>query len=205
MKYKILIALAILFLVAGTIVSCENLQAQPAPIMTPSAAPMIAAPGPVTQNTVSTTGPVESTTTISVGTLAGQVLMWFAAAFSVPVGTILTGWLWRLFKLAGVNATDALRARLNEIVINGLNAGAKTVAADITGKDQVAIRNAVVQQAIVYTQAHGAETIKALGLDPQSGTTVEAIKARIETAINDPAVATPAVLDPIAASTSASK
>src|ERR1700731_3322155 len=50
-----------------------------------------------TTNTVQTTGPVTADTTISVGTLAGQVLTWAAAAFSVPIGSLLTVWLVRLF------------------------------------------------------------------------------------------------------------
>jgi hypothetical protein len=152
---------------------------------------------PVTQNTIATTGPVQSETTISVGTLAGQVLQWLAAAFGVPIGGLLAAWLYRLFKLAGVQVADGLRSKLQEIIVNGINAGAKNATEQMQGKDQITIKNAVVQQAIAYTQAHGAETIKALGLDPQSGTTVEAIKARIETAINDPMTPTPAILDPI--------
>jgi hypothetical protein len=155
----------------------------------------VVAPAPAaTQNTVTTTGPVSSETTISVGSLAGEVLQWLAAAFGVPIGGLLTAWLYRLFKLAGVQVSDGLRSKLQEIIVNGLNAGAKVEAANMQGKDQIAIKNAVVQQAVVYAQAHGADTIKALGLDPQSGAAVEAIKARIETAIADPTVPTPAVL-----------
>jgi len=148
-----------------------------------------------TQNTVQTTGPVTSATTISVGTLAGQVLTWLVAAFGVPIGGLLTAWLYRLFNLAGIQAADGLRTKLQEIIVNGLNAGAKTVSEDAQGRGQIEIKNAVVAQAVTYAQAHGADTLKQLGLDPQSGAAVEAIKARIETAINDPAQPTPPVLD----------
>jgi len=161
----------------------------------PATGPAATAAPAVTQNTVSTTGPVESKTTISVGTLAGEVLQWLAAAFSVPIGGLLTAWLYRLFKLAGVNVADGLRTKLQEIIINGLNAGAKNTADQMQGRGQVEIKNAVVAQAVVYAQAHAAETLKQLGLDPQSGAAVEAIKARIETAINDPSAPTPPVLD----------
>lgn len=150
---------------------------------------------PTTQNTVTTTGPVSSNTTISVGTLGGQVLTWLAAAFGSVLASVFTAWGIRLFKLAGVQISDAARARLQEIILNGLNAGAKQVSQDLDGKAPVQVKNAVVAQAIAYTQAHGAESIKALGLDPQSGEAVEAIKARIETAIADPTVPTPSVLD----------
>ena len=167
-----------------------------APPVTPAAVPTVAPA--VTQNTVTTSGPVKSETTISVGSLAGEVLQWLAAAFGVPIGGLLTAWLYRLFKLAGIQIADGLRSKLQEIIVNGLNAGAKTEAENMQGKGQIEIKNAVVAQAVAYTQAHGSDTIKALGLDPQSGATVEAIKARIETAIADPTVATPAVLGPAA-------
>jgi len=155
----------------------------------PAAAP------PATQNTITTTAPVSSSTTISVGTLAGQVLTWAATAFGSLLATVFAAWGVRLFKLAGVQMTDAMRDRLQEIILNGLNAGAKQETQALAGKDQITIKNAVVAHAVAYTQDHGADTIKALGLDPQSGEAVEAIKARIETAIADPAIPTPKVLD----------
>lgn len=155
-----------------------------------------AAPEAATQNTITTTAPVSSNTTISVGTLAGEVLTWAATAFGSVLATVFAAWGVRLFKLAGVQMTDAMRDRLQQIILNGLNAAAKDEAANLAGKDQVAVKNSVVAGAVAYTQAHGAETIKALGLDPKSGDAVEAIKARIETAIADPNTPTPAVLDP---------
>jgi hypothetical protein len=166
----------------------------PAAVVTPPAA---TAP-PVTQNTVTTTGPVSSDTTISIGTLAGQVLTWAAAAFGSVAATVFTAWGVRLFKLAGVQMSDAARARLQDIIVNGLNVGAAAATQNLAGKDKIQIKNETVAQAIAYTQAHGADAIKQLGLDPNSGAAIEAIKARIETAIADPAVPTPAVLDPLA-------
>jgi hypothetical protein len=92
--------------------------------------------------------------------------------------------------------SDAARARLQEIIVNGLNVGAAQATKDLAGRDPITIKNETVAQAVAYAQAHGADAIKQLGLDPKSGAAVEAIKARIETAIADPAVPTPAVLDP---------
>jgi hypothetical protein len=166
---------------------------------TPPAAATVPFPAatapPVTQNTVTTTGPVSSDTTISIGTLAGQVLTWAAAAFGSVGATVFTAWGVRLFKLAGVQMSDAARARLQDIIVNGLNVGAAAATQNLAGKDKIQIKNETVAQAIAYTQAHGADAIKQLGLDPNSGAAIEAIKARIETAIADPAVPTPAVLD----------
>jgi hypothetical protein len=92
--------------------------------------------------------------------------------------------------------SDAARSRLQDIIVNGLNVGAAQVAQNLAGKDQVQIKNETVAHAIAYAQTHGADAIKQLGLDPQSGAAVEAIKARIETAIADPATPTPSMLDP---------
>jgi hypothetical protein len=150
--------------------------------------------GPATQNTVTTTGPVTSDTTISVGTLAGQVLTWIAAVFGVPIGGLLTAWLYRLFKLAGVSVTDAMRARLQDIVVNGLNIGVRKAATDLRGKWQVDVKSEAVAHAVEYVQVHGADSLKALGIDPGSDLAVEAIKARIETAIKDVNAPTPKVL-----------
>lgn len=150
---------------------------------------------PVTQNTVTTTGPVSSDTTISVGTLAGQVLTWLAAAFSIPIGGLLSAWLLRLFKLAGVQVTQQMSDQLDRTLVNGLNDAATRGAAAAAGKGAVQVKSDIVAGAIAYAQAHRAETIQALGLDPQSGAAVEALRARIATLVADPAQPTPAVLD----------
>jgi hypothetical protein len=188
----------LLFLLAALAITPSFAQSQPViyppGVTTPPAGTIVASP-PVTQNTVTTTGPVKSETTISIGTLAGSILNWIMVAFGPVIGSMVVWILVRVLKKLGIDATDALRYRLQEIVVNGLNAGAKSATESLQGRDQITIKNAVVQQAIAYTQVHGAETIKALGLDPQSGKTVEAIKARIETAINDPTTPTPPILD----------
>lgn len=204
--------LSVIFIIAATAAYADTVSApQPqAPIVTfgPTVPePTVAAPSTVistpapaaratTQNTVQTTGPVSSETTISVGTLAGQVLTWAATAFGSVLATVFAAWGVRLFKLAGVQMTDAMRDRLQEIILNGLNAAAQQEAQSLTGKGKVEVKEAIVANAIAYTQSHGAATITALGLDPKSGDAVEAIKARIATAINDPNIPTPAALGP---------
>lgn len=147
-------------------------------------------------NVVTTTAPVTSETTISVGTLAGQVLAWIAAVFAVPIGALLSAWLWRLFQLVGVQVADQARARLQEMIVNGLNVGAKKAESDLRGRGQIEIKNAAVAETVRYVQAHGADTLRELGVDPASSKAVEAIKARIETAIADPVTPTPALLTP---------
>lgn len=137
-----------------------------------------------------------STNTLSLGSLAGQVLTWTAAALAVPIGGLISAWLWKLFQFSGVQVTDAMKQQLQGIIVNGLNAAAANNAARLAGKDPITIKNAIVADAVKYAQEHGAETIKALGLDPQSGAAVAAIKARIETAITDVNTPTPAAVTP---------
>lgn len=201
---KLLRLLAAAFVAFAPVAAfAQGTQIVPPGVTAPAPPPVAVAPAPptpaATQNTVTTTGAVTSETNISVGTIAGQVLTWAATAFGSVLATVFAAWGVRLFKLAGVQMTDAARDRLQQIILNGLNAGAKAEEGNLAGRGQVEIKNAVVQQAVAYTQNHGAETIKALGLDPQSGAAVEAIKARIETAVNDPTTPTPAVLDAPAA------
>jgi hypothetical protein len=154
---------------------------------------------PATQNTVSTTGPVTSETTISVGTLAGQALQWVVTVFGAILGTAGTALVVRLFNKAGIAISDSARMRLQEMVVNGLNIGAKTAQDNLAGRGKIEIKNAAVASAVTYVQTHGADTLKQLGVDPNSNAAIDAIKARIETAIADPATPTPPVLNPVAA------
>lgn len=134
--------------------------------------------------------------TVSVGTLGGQVLMWIAAAFSLPIGALLTVLAKRAMTLAGVQVNEAMSKQLQDTIVNGLNASAANVSERLKGQGTIAIKNAVVADAVKYVQDHRAETIQALGLDPQSGAAVQAIKARIETAIADPTTPTPPAITP---------
>lgn len=133
---------------------------------------------------------------IDTGTIAGQALTWVITVGGGAIATMLTGLIYKLMQRAGVQMSEQLRTRLQEIVLNGLTAGSQVAAAQLAGKGQVIIKQQAVANAVSYVQAHGGDTIRALGLDPTSKEAIEAIKARIETAIADPAVPTPKVLDP---------
>jgi len=58
------------------------------------------------------------------------------------------------------------------------------------------VKNQTILDAVTYAQQHGGEIIKALGLDPQSGEAIQAINARIQTALNDPKQPTPEAITP---------
>lgn len=180
--------------------SLFEISASSQPIADPPPTQTLGAPQTVppaaTQNTITTTGPVTSDTKISVGTLAGEVLTWIVDVFGVPIGGLLTAILWRLLQKIGVSLTDDMRARLQEIIINGINHGARKATDELHGRGQVEIKNAAVEHAVDYVQLHGIDEMKALGIDPNSNMAVDAIKARIETAITDVNTPTPKVLDP---------
>lgn len=166
------------------------------PAIAPAVAPAAPISSPGSQTTISTTAPINASTTIDVGTYAGQALMWVASVFGTTIGAALTTLFYQMLKNAGIQGNELLRGKLQDIIVNGINAGAKAANERLAGRGQVEIKNEVVAKAVEYAQTHGADTLKKLGLDPTSPQAVEAIKARIETAINDPATPTPAVLSP---------
>lgn len=165
-----------------------------------SVQPPANAPAATTQNTITTTAPVSSETTISVGTLAGNVLTWLASAFGLTLTTMGTLVLKRWFSTLGLQMTQQMSDQLDKTLLNGLNIAAAAGAQALQGKSKVEVKNGIVAGAVAYAQDHRAETIQALGLDPKSGKAVEALNARIATLIADPGTPTPAVLSEAKAS-----
>lgn len=138
----------------------------------------------------------DDNTTVHFGPILSETIQWVAAAFGTAFATGAVAAVFKLFKYLGIQVADAQKTQLQAIIVNGLNdAAAKAeIAVAVNPSLNVDVKSKIVSDAIAYTQAHGAETIKALGLDPASGAAVEAIKARIATAVADPATPTPAVL-----------
>lgn len=135
---------------------------------------------------------------VSGGGIAASIIEWLQVAFGSVIGLGLTALVFKGLKLLGINVTDANKSQLQAIIVNGLNDAASKAAVSLRDnkKLDIDIKSQVVADAVSYAQKHGADTIKALGLDPKSGDAVEAIKARIETALNDPATPTPAAVTP---------
>lgn len=154
---------------------------------TPAPAP-VAVPAPSAGTTITTTAPVNSDTTVSVGTIAGQVLTWILAAFAVPIGGFVVLVLSKFAAGVGFSLDDARRARLQEIVVTGLHAGAAVLTRNFDGKIPINLKSTLLANTVRYVQEHGADTLKALGLDPTSPEAVAAIQARAERALADPAV-----------------
>jgi hypothetical protein len=191
---KLLFAAFLVFaplsLSAQTPPAAPNATFTPAPILPSAGASSVvttnvpgiipaAAPPAVTQNTISTTGPVDSSTTISVGTLAGQVLAWLSAVFVPVIGIFLTRLLMAMAQKAGVQASQAMSDRLDQIIENGLHSGANTAQADLTGRLNVNVKNDVIKNAVQYAQTHAGDTIKSLtGADPTDPKVIETLQAR---------------------------
>jgi hypothetical protein len=147
--------------------------ASPVPVLTPRIAE------PVTQNTISTTGPVTSSTTISAGTLAGQVLMWISVVAVPVISKFIVAWLIALAKKAGVETSQVMSERLDQMIENGLHSGASTAQADLTGKLNIDVKNDVIRSAVQYAQTHAVDTIKNLtGADPTDPKVIETLQAR---------------------------
>lgn len=138
------------------------------------------------------------TVTIDFGHAGNQILTWLVGAFGAPISIALSYWMVKLAKKAGVEATEAMRARWQAIILNGLNLGAAEAAKKLegTGAGTIEIKNEAAVIAVKYVQEHGAETAKNLGLDVASEKAIETIKANIETMVADPKIATAPSISP---------
>lgn len=134
---------------------------------------------------------------IDTGTYAGQTLMYVVSVAGTAIASLVVKLLLQLMQQMGLKTTQAIKDALQNKIVNAINLGAAKAAEELQGHGKIEIKNAAVATAIAYVQAHGAEDLKKLGVDPTSDEAKEAIKARIETAIADPAAPTAAVLDPV--------
>ena len=139
-------------------------------------------------------------TSIDVGAIATTVIQVTAAILIPAIGTLIIAALQRFFKKLGVQINQENSDRLQSMVVNGLNAGAAIAEEKTANLAPVEVKNQAVAATVDYVKAHGADTLKALGFDPtdpkQQVLLADSIKARVETAINDPQTPTPPVITP---------
>lgn len=135
------------------------------------------------------------------GELAANALNWVQTGFFGVAGVAVVVLGVKALKWMGVDITNDQQAQLQSIVVNGLNAAGNKVQEQLRANPNldINIKSQVVADTVAYVQAHAPDTIKSLGLDPNSGQAVAAIKARIETALNDPKTPTPAIVTPVSA------
>lgn len=135
---------------------------------------------------------------IALGDVAASIIQWTIAAFGPLISAAVLWLVTRMLKAAGIKNTDLLKDQLQRIVVNGVNAGAARAQDELRGRAGLDIKNATARNALWYVQTHGAGIIKSLGLDPHDGEAIEAIKARIETALADPNAPTnPVITAPV--------
>ena len=189
---KILLALAAVIVLASPAASQEVNRAAKSDKMI-----VLAQAAPVAATQSVDTAPVV-VAKVSGGGIAAAVIEWLQVAFGSVIGLAITALSIKGLRLLGINVTDANKAQLQAIIVNGLNDAAAKAAVSLRNNQRldINVKSQVVAGAVAYAQKHGADTIKALGLDPRSGEAVEAIRARIETALNDPATPTPPVITP---------
>jgi hypothetical protein len=139
-------------------------------------------------NTTTPTAPTSVTTVVKGGSFAADVLEWLKVIFVPIVGGLLVGIAFKVMSFFGVKVEDSNRAQLQSIIVNGLNQAAAKAEGQLRAnpKLDIDVKSQVISDAIAYTQEHGKDTIKALGLDATDQKAVEAIRARIQTAIIDP-------------------
>lgn len=135
--------------------------------------------------------PMTTTTIVQGGTFVSELIEWLKLAFGGAVAAALVALSLKVLNYMGVKTTDVMKGQLQAIIVNGINASAAKAekqVGDLTaqGKFSIDVKNQVIADAMAYTQIHGGEIIKALGLDPKSGEAVSAINARIQSAITDP-------------------
>jgi hypothetical protein len=115
----------------------------------------------------------------SIGTWIADLLGSLVAIFGSVIATFLTKWVMAVARKAGIEASQAMSDKLDQIINNGLHNGAANLQHDLNGKLNVQVKNEVIAQAVTYAQSHGADTIKDVsGLDTNDPKVVEALQAR---------------------------
>ena len=146
------------------------------------------------------TAPAEAGTVVHGGAFLADLTAWAEAAFGTAIAALVTALVYRAMSWMGLQVSDAQRDQLQAIVVNGINDAASKAQAQLRGNAalDIKVRDQIIADAVAYVQVHGADTIKALGLDPNGGQAVNAIRARIATAIADPKAPTDPAITPVA-------
>lgn len=116
--------------------------------------------------------------TVAFGDYAGSLLNWLAVVLLPVFAPIALDWYVKLRARLGLQTTDAQRAKFQQTVENGVALGAHDAQVSLSGKLNFDVKNKIMADAVAYAKAHGADTLKALGVDPTSPEAEEAIRAR---------------------------
>lgn len=122
----------------------------------------------------------------SAGTVLASAVNWLILAFGgivVSSAALLTR---KGMMLLHIQSNQAINYRIEEALRNGLNWAASEVTRSLDGKFTIEVKNEIVAKAVEYVLEHQKDLIKMAGLDPESGSVVEQLRAKAETIILDP-------------------
>lgn len=128
-----------------------------------------------------------SVKTYSFGEAAGEALQWLVLVVGPVLAAVGVKLALNFLKKMGIDVSETQRARLQEMVENGLSLAAQRAQQNLKGTMTVEVRNDVANAALSYVQDHGTETLRALGFDPNDPKAIEALQARIAKALDDKA------------------
>jgi hypothetical protein len=131
------------------------------------------------------------------------ILAWAMAIFAstvAVVGPILGRYAVKMAQAgaarAGFVLSETVLARLYTLVVNGVN----KAGAEAAKKGEVVRRDSEFAAGVLdYVKEHGEDVAKKLGVSVDSPEFASAVEARVEKAINDPEVPTPAAITPVSA------
>lgn len=138
--------------------------------------------------------------TFDAGTFVASLVNWIWLVFGGAIVTGATALFIRGMKLLGIKTSAEQNSRLEEAIRNGLNLAVARIGQVAPGKMPIEIRDKVIADAVAYVQRHQADTIRALGLNPDGGEVAEALRAKAESVILDLNQPTHPSLTPLPAS-----
>lgn len=140
-----------------------------------------------TTTTVQGTGvdmtPVTTTTPVAVVTeapkgIASQAIDWLFAAVGATIAAAVAGFAGKVVQGIGFQLSEQRRARLQDLVHNGLALAAKEAGKALDNRLGGQGLDAILSRVVSYVNVQGGDTLKKLGMKPNSPEATEAIVAR---------------------------
>jgi hypothetical protein len=147
-------------------------------------APVVVVPPPI----------AEAKTTVALGDYAGAITMWMLPILLPMLAAFATDLFVKLRTRLGLQTSDAQRTQFQQIVENGVALGAHEARASLSGKLTFDVKNQIMASAVDYAKNHGVDTLKAIGVDPESPEAEQAIRARAAKMLADLDAAATAVM-----------
>lgn len=103
-------------------------------------------------------------TTISFGSFGGEILTYVVAGLAPVIAGCVINWLVKAAARLNVQIAEERRAKLQEMVENGIKAGAQKIGVALDGKLSIDVKSELIAGVVNdYLPQNAAETVKALG------------------------------------------